>query len=172
MKRLLTVLLTLGIITYILQPSIVYAQQRQTRVVTGSSIDISLESSFEVSETDIILLGGGVMVDLPVSLNSTYNKKARAFTCSDVVTITGDIGDSHKVCMSTDNSVVYNNRENPDASVCGEVIFGEDGYAEWVQEDINNHKTECIEIRIPMEEITEAGTYDAVLDFFIWVDPI
>lgn len=138
--------------------------------------DISVDSDTVTGYTpaeffvDEDVLGGGVVVTIPASLELSQNQSGN-FVANDVVSAYGNMNPSKLLSISTSNEITYVNQDDEEITATAAVTFGMDGIEDWTAEQTKNSITKLdkrkINVTVAQEDIKYIGDYTSTVYFDI-----
>ena len=137
----------------------------ETKTATGSAI-----SSFDV---DADVIGGGIVVSIPSSLDLAYNAETKQYICEETVSAKGLIDEGESLTVTVDTEIIYTHTSKEDVSVVGTVDFGIDGTETWtadeMAESLETLDSRGIVITVDAEDLEHVGSYSTEMFFDITI---
>ena len=165
--KLRNVMFSFALIASLMAGSVpVYAQDiimDDSKTATGSAL-----SSFDV---DASVIGGGIVVSIPSSLDLVYDVETKQYICEEEVSARGLIEEEEVLTVTVDTEVIYTHATKEDVFATGTVMFGVDGTETWTAEEMSASMDELdareIIITVDAEELEFIGNYATEMFFDI-----
>lgn len=130
-------------------------------------------SALTTMEVDASLIGGGIVVEIPTTLDLIYDAENEQYICNSTVSARGMIEDSQSLEVKVDTEVVYTHTTKEGVTATGTVVFGQDGVEVWDSAQMLNSMEVLderdITIVVPLEELKYSGSYQSEMFFDISV---
>lgn len=145
--------------------------------VDTSALSDSTPTEFNLSENDVDLIGGGLVVTIPAEMELTLDGEKKNFTDLDQVTATGNISLKKHVEVAAPTSITYKNEDDQSIQVNGAVTFGENGKQTWSayetqqgvtrKDQVANPVSHDISVNVSVDDVDYIGLYKSQIDFDI-----